>query len=477
LSVTFADLGVPADAVSRLARRSITTPFPIQAAVVPDALAGHDICGRAPTGSGKTLAFGLALAERAIGGASRRPVALVLEPTRELALQVSTEMGLLLGPAEARRVLAVYGGVGYDAQRKALRRGVNIVVATPGRLEDLIERGDVALDDVATVVVDEADRMADMGFLPAVERLLDATRPDRQTLLFSATLDGDVDVLVRRYQRAPRRHVVDLGDDHAKVAHLFWRAPKGERIQLTAAAVAGHGRAIVFCRTRHGADRLARQLGTSGITAAAIHGSRSQAQRERALAAFAADSVQALVATDVAARGIHVDAVLCVVHFDPPAESKDYLHRSGRTGRAGAPGTVITLVDDEHRVAVKALQRDLGLSPGLDAPPGSDPPRAASVRPALRAPVQAKAKAKAPRHKAGTTRRARPSLATGTVKWFDARRGFGFIVPERGGGDIFVHQSEIQLAGFRRLSEGQRVQFELNQGQQGMQAGTVKLVS
>ena len=466
MSLTFADLGVPPDAVSRLARRSITTPFPIQHAVLPDALAGHDICGKAPTGSGKTLAFGLALAERATGGASRRPVALVLVPTRELALQVSTELSLLVGPGNDRRVLAVYGGVGYEGQRKALRRGVNIVVATPGRLEDLIARGDVALADVAHVVIDEADRMADMGFLPAVKRLLDATRSDRQTLLFSATLDGDVDVLVRRYQREPRRHVVDLGDDDATVDHLFWPASRSDRIQLTADAVARHGRAIVFCRTRHGADRLARQLGTSGISAAAIHGSRSQAQRERALAAFAADSVQALVATDVAARGIHVDAVLCVVHFDPPAESKDYLHRSGRTGRAGAPGTVITLVGDEHRVAVKALQRDLGLRPGLDTPPGSGPLRAVSP-----------AQAKAPRPKAASTRRERPGPATGTVKWFDPRKGFGFIVPERGGRDVFVHQSEIQVDGFRRLSEGQRVEFELNKGQQGMQAATVKLVS
>ena len=482
MSLTFADLGVPADAVSRLAGRSITTPFPIQHAVVPDALAGHDICGKAPTGSGKTLAFGLALAERATGGASRRPVALVLVPTRELALQVSTELSLLVGPGNDRRVLAVYGGVGYEPQRKALRRGVNIVVATPGRLEDLIERGDIGLADVACVVIDEADRMADMGFLPAVKRLLDATRSDRQTLLFSATLDGDVDVLVRRYQREPRRHVVDVSDDDTKVDHLFWRASRSDRIQLTAAAVARHGRAIVFCRTRHGADRLARQLGTSGITAAAIHGSRSQAQRERALAAFAADSVQALVATDVAARGIHVDAVLCVVHFDPPAESKDYLHRSGRTGRAGAPGTVITLVGDENRVAVKALQRDLGLPPGLDAPPGSDrrvvQPRV-PVRPRAVSPVPTlvPAQPKAPRRKTDSTRRDRPGPATGTVKWFDPKKGFGFIVPERGGRDIFVHQSEIQVDGFRRLSEGQRVQFELNKGQQGMQASTVKLVS
>jgi superfamily II DNA/RNA helicase/cold shock CspA family protein len=393
-------------------------------------------------------------------------------PTRELALQVGTELGLLVGPGKVRRVLAVYGGVGYAPQRKALRRGVDIVVATPGRLEDLVARGDIGLADVAHVVIDEADRMADMGFLPAVKRLLDATRSDRQTLLFSATLDGDVDVLVRRYQREPRRHVVEGSADDATVAHLFWHAPRSERIQLTAAAVARHGRAIVFCRTRHGADRLARQLGTSGITAEAIHGSRSQAQRERALAAFAADSVQALVATDVAARGIHVDAVPCVVHFDPPAERKDYLHRSGRTGRAGAPGTVITLVGDEHRGAVKALQRDLGLPPGLDVSPGARPLRAVPPRVS-----PAPAKVEAPRPEAVSTRRDRPGAAIGTVKWFDAKKGFGFIIPERGGRDIFVHQSDIQIDGYRRLSEGQRVQFEVNKGQRGMQAGTVRLVS
>jgi superfamily II DNA/RNA helicase/cold shock CspA family protein len=376
-------------------------------------------------------------------------------------------------PGNDRRVLAVYGGVGYEPQRKALRRGVDIVVATPGRLEDLISRGDVVLADVASVVIDEADRMADMGFLPAVKRLLDATRSDRQTLLFSATLDGDVDVLVRRYQRGPRSHVVDVRDDDAIVDHLFWRARQSERVQLTAAAVTRHGRAIVFCRTRHGADRLARQLRGSGVTAAAIHGSRSQAQRERALADFAADSVQALVATDVAARGIHVDAVGCVVHFDPPAEHKDYLHRSGRTGRAGATGTVITLVGDEHRAAVKALQRDLGLRPGLDAPPGGDHPRALPPRVVPLAPAQAAAS----RRKAVPTRTGGSGPTTGTVKWFDARKGFGFIVPARGGSDVFVHQSEIQIDGYRRLSEGQRVEFEVTKGQQGMQASTVKLVS
>jgi superfamily II DNA/RNA helicase len=463
--VTFAELGVPADLVARLAARSIVEPFPIQAAILPDALAGHDVCGRAPTGSGKTIAFGLALALKATGGAARRPKGLVLVPTRELALQVSTELGQLT-PGGERRIIAVYGGAGYEPQRKALRRGVNIVVATPGRLEDLLARGDVTLEDVAYVVLDEADRMADMGFLPAVKRLLDATRPNRQTMLFSATLDGDVQVLVKRYQNNPKRHVVEVDDDAASVDHLFWLAPKADRVQLTASAIARHERAIVFCRTRHGSDRLTKQLVASGITAAAIHGSRSQAQRERALKAFSSGAVQALVATDVAARGIHVDAVPCVVHFDPPADHKDYLHRSGRTGRAGLTGTVITMVGDENRSAVKSLQRELGLRTGLDAPPDHHTaPR--SVVP-TRVPRE-KVVARAPQGRSNGT--------TGTVKWFDAKKGFGFIAPARGGGDVFVHQSEIKTAGFRQLTEGQAVEFDLTKGERGLQAISVKLVS
>jgi superfamily II DNA/RNA helicase len=360
LSPTFAELGVPSDLAALLAGRGITHPFPIQAATLPDALAGRDVCGRAPTGSGKTLAFGLALVQRAATGRDRRPRGLVLVPTRELASQVTKELAPLAA-ARDLRIVAVYGGAGYDAQRKALRRGPAIVVATPGRLEDLVARRDVILDDLSIVVVDEADRMADMGFLPAVKRLLDAARPDRQTLLFSATLDRDVDVLVRRYQRQPMRHDVGDAADRGDVEHLFWRAPRDRRVHLTAGLVKRHGRALVFCRTRHGADRLARQLTAAGIGAAAIHGSRSQPQRERALAAFKSGTVRALVATDVAARGIHVDGVPCVVHFDPAGDQKDYLHRSGRTGRAGASGTVVTLFGDEHRTAVKALQRGLGL--------------------------------------------------------------------------------------------------------------------
>jgi superfamily II DNA/RNA helicase len=359
LPSTFADLGVPADLTALLAQRGITEPFAIQAATLPDALAGRDVCGRAPTGSGKTLAFGLALVERAAAGRDRRLRGLVLVPTRELAAQVANELAPL---ARARkvRVATVYGGTPYGAQLKVLRANPAIVVATPGRLEDLIARGVITLGAISVAVVDEADRMADMGFLPAVRRILDATRADRQTLLFSATLDGDVDVLIRRYQRDPRRHeIADDDTNGADVEHLFWRVERARRVQTTADLVTRHGSAIVFCRTRHGADRLTKQLAAAGVGAAAIHGSRTQGQRERALEAFRSGKVQALVATDVAARGIHVDDVPCVVHFDPAADDKDYVHRSGRTGRAGASGTVVTLLgpDDAARDGRKADQR------------------------------------------------------------------------------------------------------------------------
>jgi len=367
---TFAALGVPPDLVAVLAGRGITEPFAIQAATLPDALAGHDVCGKAPTGSGKTLAFALTLALRTPKALRRRPKALVLAPTRELAAQIQRELAPL-ATARTRTVTAVYGGTGYEAQNRALHRGVDILVACPGRLEDLVERGDVRLGEVELVVVDEADRMADMGFLPAVRRLLDATATDRQTLLFSATLDGEVDALVRRYQHQPRRHDADpVEAEVGDVRHLFWHAEGPARLQLTADLVARHGRTIVFCRTKHGADRLVRQLSASGIGAVAIHGNRSQAQRDRALAAFTSGSADALVATDVVARGIHVTGVSCVVHFDLPADVKDYVHRSGRTGRAGASGTVVSFVPPvrELRRSVRAFQRELGLPEGLDTP-------------------------------------------------------------------------------------------------------------
>jgi superfamily II DNA/RNA helicase len=369
ITQTFADLSVPAGLVARLAARGITTPFPIQASMLPDALAGHDVCGRAPTGSGKTLVFALAIATRAKQGASRKPSALVLVPTRELAAQVHEELAAL-APGGAKRVVAVYGGVGYGEQRRALRKGANVVVACPGRLEDLVAQGDIDLSAVDMVVLDEADRMCDMGFLPAVRRLLDQTSPKRQTLLFSATLDDDVAKIVKHYQHDPRRHDVVDESRPEDVTHLFWQTERAHKVRLTADLVGKHGSVVVFCRTRHGADRVARQLVQAGVRAVAIHGSRTQPQRQRALADFAAGRATALVATDVAARGIHVDKVGCVVHFDPPQDAKDYVHRSGRTGRAGESGTVVSLVTPDEHAALGTLQKALGLSPQLGLPSG-----------------------------------------------------------------------------------------------------------
>ncbi len=368
MSTTFADLGVPAPMCRILASHGITDAFPIQAATLPDGLAGRDLCGRAPTGSGKTIAFGIPLITRIGTAAPKRPRALVLVPTRELAAQVRDELIMLAGPRGAS-VEAFYGGNGFDRQLKALRRGVDIAVACPGRLADLINRGDVRLDSVEVVVIDEADRMADMGFLPEVKRLLDQVPDDRQTLLFSATLDGAVDELIRRYQHRPARHELpDDPDDGARVEHLFWSVGRDQRIGLAGQVIARVGSTVVFCRTKRGADRVARQLETAGVRAAAIHGDRSQGQRERALAAFQAGHVDALVATDVAARGIHVDDVAAVLHLDPPADEKDYIHRSGRTGRAGATGVVVSFVAPELRKDVGKMQRALGMSVGLTSP-------------------------------------------------------------------------------------------------------------
>ena len=394
MPVTFTDLGVSADISSRLAEDGVSQPFPIQAATIPAGLAGRDICGRAPTGSGKTLAFGIPLVTRVSRAKPSKPRALVLAPTRELAAQIERALTPLAATRQ-RRVVALYGGVGFGAQLAALRRGADIVVATPGRLADLIERRNADLCDVEIVVVDEADRMADMGFLPEVRRLLDRVRPDRQTYLFSATLDGEIDVLVKRYQRDPFVHQVDVTAEEDLRQHLFWKTHKTERANVAAQIVIRHGSTVVFCRTKRGADRLARQLHQAGVSVAAIHGDRSQVQREKALAAFSGGRVQALVATDVAARGIHVDAVGCVLHFDPPEDEKAYVHRSGRTGRAGAGGTVLSLVTDDTAAAVKALQRALGFPTRTTAPDLSGPavvlrPQSAERKPERAKPERAK---------------------------------------------------------------------------------------
>jgi superfamily II DNA/RNA helicase len=372
--VRFGDLGVPRALTDVLDRQGILSPFPIQAATLPDAMSGRDVCGKAPTGAGKTLAFGLAIlsrletAPRAGRGRRRHPSALVLVPTRELAAQIETDLAPL-AKALGAGVTSVYGGVGYGKQLAALRNGVDVLIACPGRLTDLVERGSVDLSFVTMVVIDEADRMADMGFLPVVRRLVDRTGDPRQVLLFSATLDGPVDRLVRDYQRDPVRHEVrSAAADRGAIHHHFWRVERQHRVAVTAETITARGPAIVFCRTKRGADRLSDRLARSGLDTAAIHGDRSQSQRERALAAFRSGRLDALVATDVAARGIHVDAVPLVVHFDPPADHTDYVHRAGRTGRAGADGIVVSLVEREHVAGTERMQKRLGLTGRISAP-------------------------------------------------------------------------------------------------------------
>ncbi|MBO0828106.1 MAG: DEAD/DEAH box helicase [Streptosporangiales bacterium] len=361
LPATFAASGLPRRLVAELTRAGLTVPFPIQARTIADALAGRDVLGRAQTGSGKTLAFGLPILARVAGGPKVRagqPRGLVLVPTRELAQQVTDTLAPL-GRALGLRIAAVYGGASMGRQTTALRRGAGIVVATPGRLTDLIERGECRLDDVSVTVLDEADYMADLGFLPAVTRLLELTQPGTQRLLFSATLDRGVDGLVRDYLTDPALHAVAPATAPVQsTEHLVFTLRPEDKVQVAAEVAGRAGKSLFFVRTKHGADRLAKQLGRLGVSAVAIHGNRSQGQRTRALAGFAAGRPRVLVATDVAARGIHVDDVATVVHFDPPADHKDYLHRSGRTARAGATGTVVSLVSPDQRRTVARLHED-----------------------------------------------------------------------------------------------------------------------
>jgi len=386
MAIPFAQLGLPKPLVNKLAAAGITEAFPVQEVTIPDALAGKDVSGKAPTGSGKTLAFGLPMLTRIEKATRNHPRGLILAPTRELAEQIKQDL-VPLGRTMRRFVFAIYGGVGYGPQLNALRKGVDILVATPGRLEDLIEQGSINLSKADFVVVDEADRMADMGFMPAVRRILDRTAKQRQTLLFSATLDGDIAVLSRDYQNHPIRHEAGTVEPETiDATHHFWLVEHQDRIQRAADVISISGRSIVFTRTRHGADRLAKQLGNLDIGAVAMHGGRSQNQRQRALKAFSAGDAQALIATDVAARGIHIDAVASVIHFDPPADHKDYLHRSGRTARAGATGTIVSLVTREQRRAVKRLLQDLEMRlpiepPRLDVLPKGAPFRKPAARP------------------------------------------------------------------------------------------------
>ena len=357
----FRVLGVASDLVATLNERGIQTPFPIQTLTIPDALAGKDVCGKAKTGSGKTLAFGLPMVENLSNADSHWVRGLILVPTRELAVQVAKELrplarcrGLDLAP--------VYGGAPIEAQIKEIEDGLDIIVATPGRLIDLIDRKAVSVAKLEIVVVDEADRMADMGFLPQVEWILRHVEARHQTMLFSATLDGAVDALVRRYQTNPVRHEVHSRQVTVdEMRHRFVAVHEMDKVKVVAAIIRASNRALVFSSTRHGCDRLSRKLKAENVRAEPIHGDLRQQARERSLARFSSGDIKALVATDVAARGLHIDDVDVVIHYDPPPDHKTYLHRSGRTARAGETGMAVTLSLWNEELEVKRLQRRLSL--------------------------------------------------------------------------------------------------------------------
>jgi superfamily II DNA/RNA helicase len=358
---TFESLGVAPDLVAALAERGITEAFPIQALTIADALAGRDVCGKAKTGSGKTLAFGLPVLQGVEKASAGRPRALILVPTRELATQVCDELAPI-GAARGLTVAAIYGGADIEKQIRKLAGGVEVVAATPGRMIDLIERKEVDLGDIDFVVLDEADRMADMGFMPQVEWILRHVPGEYQTLLFSATLDGVVQGLIDRYQTDPVRHEVESpGATVATMTQRFLRVHQMDKAKVAAAIARSGNRTLMFTRTKRMADKLVDQLQDDGVNAAAIHGDLRQSQREKALADFTAGKLKVLVATDVAARGIHVDDIDIVIHFDPPEDHKAYLHRSGRTARAGESGLVVTLLLWDQELEVKRLQKRLGL--------------------------------------------------------------------------------------------------------------------
>jgi superfamily II DNA/RNA helicase len=388
--LSFADLGVPSPLLRELARQGLTTAFPIQAATLPDTMAGSDVLGRGRTGSGKTLAFSLPMVSRLMSSrrtrSSKRPRGLVLVPTRELAAQVHDTLRRL-ATSTGLRTAVVYGGVGQQPQAAALRNGVDVLVACPGRLEDLIRQGLCDLSQVEVTVLDEADHMADLGFLPAVRRLLDRTPRDGQRMLFSATLDNGVDVLVDRYLRAPAVHSVDAtAAQTPAMAHHVLHVSAPDKATVLRELASGSARSVLFTRTKHAAKRLAHQLSQAGVPTVELHSNLSQGARRRNLAAFTSGKVRVLAATDIAARGIHVDDIDLVVHVDPPAEHKTYLHRSGRTARAGNNGTVVTLVTPEQRRDVATLVKRARIRPTTTAVrPGGDEVRALAGEPA--APV------------------------------------------------------------------------------------------
>ena len=369
-ATTFADLGLPAVIVESLAAEGITSPFPIQAATLPDSLAGRDVLGRGRTGSGKTYAFLLPMVTRLVNSGSPRrpkqPRGLILAPTRELATQIEASLAPM-AKSVGLRTLTVFGGVRPNGQIQGLKSGVDIVIACPGRLADHVQTGHADLSAVEITVLDEADHMADLGFLPVVRRLLDKTPAKGQRMLFSATLDAGVDVLVKRYLTEPVVHSVDSAKSPVvkMTHHVLHVDGKDSRLKVIADLTAAPGRTVVFTRTKHGAKAMARQLNALGVRAVELHGNLAQNARTRNLTAFSEGHATTLVATDIAARGIHVDDVSLVVHADPPVEHKAYLHRSGRTARAGAEGTVVTLMLDAQVGDVRDLTRKAGIKPTI----------------------------------------------------------------------------------------------------------------
>ncbi len=379
MSTTFAGLGVSEPLVAALAAQGILEPFPIQALTIADALAGRDVLGKAKTGSGKTLAFGVPLLDTIGQAEPRRPHGLVLVPTRELANQVKDVL-VPLGKSIGLKVSAFYGGVGMEPQVDALRAGVDVIIGTPGRLIDLMDRGELSFSAVQVLVLDEADRMADMGFLPQVQKILHRVDGEHQTMLFSATLDRGIDRLVARYMHDPLSHEVESSEETVEeMHHRFFLVHQMDKVKVVGAIAKGVDRTLVFCRTKRGADKLVENLMRDRVKAGAIHGDLRQAARERALADFQDGKLPVLVATDVAARGIHVDGVDVVIHYDPPEDHKAYIHRSGRTARAGEAGVAVMLSLWNEENDVRVIQRRLQ----LDAPiieVFSNDPRLADLR-------------------------------------------------------------------------------------------------
>ena len=368
------NLGVDEQIVSSLIKRGINTPFPIQGLTIPDALRGNDVCGKAKTGSGKTLAFGIPMVQNLDQpSGDNDPRGLIMVPTRELATQVKEELDPLLN-GKSLTAVAIYGGANIEEQIKAIKRGIDIIVATPGRMIDLLEREEISLQSLEMVVLDEADRMADMGFLPQVEWILRRVERNHQTLLFSATLDGVVNTLIQRYQSNPIMHEVEAKEITVEeMTHRFLHVHERDKVKVAAAITRSVSRTLIFSNTKAGCDRLVKKLLTEGIRAQAIHGDLRQNIREKALARFASGKLPVLVATDVAARGIHVDGVEVVIHYDPPSDHKTYLHRSGRTARAGTDGLVVTLSLWDEELIVKRLQKRVGLDMELVEMFSNDP--------------------------------------------------------------------------------------------------------